>query len=63
MGKQHSETGEVDKSSLKFLELIEYFPQYDEAYLKGLRTKAKKSWLGDVNPDEWLKQIRGGYDA
>lgn len=63
IGKQHSETGEVDKSTLKFLELVEYQPKYDEIYLKGLRAKAKKSWLGSINPDEWLKQIRGGYDA
>jgi hypothetical protein len=63
IGKQHSETGEVDKSTLKFLELVEYQPKYDEKYLKSLRDKAKKSWLGTINPDEWLKQIRGGYDA
>lgn len=63
VGKQHSETGEFDKSTLKFLELVYYQPQYDEKYLKSLRDKAKKSWLGAINPDEWLKQIRGGYDA
>ena len=63
IGKQHSETGEVDKSTLKFLELVEYQPKYDETYLKALRAKAKKSWLGSINPDDWLKQIRGGYDA
>jgi len=62
-GKQHSETGEFDKSTLKFLELVYYQPEYDENYLKSLRDKAKKSWLGSINPDEWLKQIRGGYDA
>ena len=63
IGKQHSETGEFDKSTLKFLELVYYQPKYDEEYLKSLRDKAKKSWLGSINPDEWLKQIRGGYDA
>jgi hypothetical protein len=63
IGKQHSETGEIDKSTLKFLELINYQPKYDEKYLESLREKAKKSWLGSINPDEWLKQIRGGYDA
>ena len=36
--------------------------KYDEEYLKGLREKAKKSWLADINPDEWLKEVRGGYD-
>jgi hypothetical protein len=36
--------------------------KYDEDYLKGLREKAKKSWLAEINPDEWLKEVRGGYD-
>ena len=35
--------------------------KYDEEYLKELREKAKKSWLGNINPDEWLKEVRGGY--
>lgn len=63
LGKQHSETGEIDLSSLRFIELIDYQPRYDEQYLKGLREKAKNSWLGNINPDEWLKEIRGDYDA
>ncbi|MBX2914167.1 MAG: hypothetical protein KF856_02730 [Cyclobacteriaceae bacterium] len=62
IGKQHSETGEVDTTTLKFLELVDYQPTYDEKYLKSLRDKAKKSWLGIINPDDWLKGIRGGYD-
>jgi hypothetical protein len=63
VGKQHSETGEIDKSSLKFLELIDYEQSYDEKYLKSLREKAKKSWLGNIDADKWLTEIRGGYDA
>ncbi len=63
IGKQHSETGELDKSSLKFVELVDFQPTYDERYLKSLREKAKKSWLSNVNPEIWLKEIRGGYDA
>lgn len=62
-GKQHSETGEIDTSTLRFIELVDYQPKYDEQYLKALRDKAKKSWLGNVNPDNWLREIRGGYDA
>lgn len=62
-GKQHTETGEIDSSTLKFVDLIDYEPKYDEQYLKELRDKAKKSWLSDINPDSWLKEIRGGYDA
>lgn len=63
IGKQHSETGEVDTSTLKFVELVDYQPKYDEQYLKALRDKAKKSWLGNINPDNWLKEIRGAYEA
>jgi len=63
MGKQHTETGEIDTSSLKFIELVDYRPRYDEIYLKSLREKAKKSWLSGINTEEWLKEIRGGYDA
>lgn len=63
VGKQHSETGEIDVSTLKFIELVDYQPKYDELYLKALRDKAKKSWLGSINPDSWLKEIRGSYDA
>lgn len=62
-GKQHSETGEIDTSTLKFIELVYYQPKYDEKYLKALREKAKKSWLSNINPDSWLKEIRGSYDA
>jgi len=62
-GKQHSETGEIDTSTLTFVELIDYQPRYDEVYLKALRDKAKKSWLGNINPDSWLNEIRGHYDA
>lgn len=62
-GKQHSETGEIDTSTLHFIELVDYRPKYDEKYLKDLRDKAKKSWLGKIDPDKWLREIRGGYDA
>jgi hypothetical protein len=62
-GKQHSETGEIDAASLKFIELVDYQPKYDKLYLQSLRDKAKRSWLGDIDPDHWLRDIRGGYDA
>jgi hypothetical protein len=62
-GKQHSETGELDKSSLKFIELVDFQPTYDEDYLKSLRDRAKNNWLGNINPDTWLRELRGGYDA
>jgi len=62
-GKQHSETGEIDRSTLKFVELIDYRPKYDEHYLKELRDKARKSWLGAIDPDNWLREVRGDYEA
>jgi hypothetical protein len=62
-GKQHSETGEIDTSTLKFIGLIDYEPKYDEVYLRQLRDKAKTSWLGNIDSDIWLSEIRGGYDA
>lgn len=60
-GKQNSNTGEIDKQSLTVIELIDYNTKYDEQYLKNLRKKAMK-WLNEINPDEWLRDIRG-YDA
>lgn len=63
IGKQHAETGELDKASLRFIELINYQPTYDEEYLKELRSRAKNNWLGSIDADEWLREIRGGYDA
>lgn len=60
-GKQNSSTGEIDKQSLNFLELIDYNKKYDEQYLKTIREKAMR-WLNNIDPDQWLKDIRG-YDA
>ncbi len=61
-GKQHSETGEIDKSTLQFIGLVDYQSEYDEQYLKRLRDKVKKNWLGKMNADDWLRNIRGSYD-
>ena len=62
IGRQHIETGDIDKSTLKFVELVDYNPKYDADYLKGLRNKAM-NWLGNIHPDDWLRDLRGGYDA
>lgn len=61
-GKQNIETGEIDTKSLSLLELIDYQPKFDNEYLNSLIKKAKKSW-SDINPDEWLYNLRGGYEA
>lgn len=61
-GKQNIETGEIDTKSLTLLELIDYQPKFDNDYLNFLITKAKKNW-NNLNPDEWLFNLRGGYEA
>ncbi|CAN0603035.1 unnamed protein product [Ectocarpus sp. 12 AP-2014] len=62
MGLQNLDTGEVDTKSLKLLELIDYNPKFDKSYLNRLIEKAKSSWK-NINPEEWLIDIRGGYEA
>lgn len=61
-GLQNLETGEVDTKSLKIIELIDYEPKYDADYISNLIHKARNSWR-NVNPDEWLNDLRGGYEA
>ena len=62
IGKQNSETGEIDTSSLKLIEIIDFEPKFDEEYLKNKIKKAKSSWIG-IDKAQWLKEVRGGYDA
>ena len=61
-GKQHSETGEIDTSSLKFVEMVDYHPKYDELYLNNLIDKASNNWAQVTNKDSWLREIRGSYE-
>lgn len=63
IGKQHIETGELDRASLQFMELIDYQPRFNEDYLNELRAKATNAWLKDINATDWLREIRGGYDT
>lgn len=60
-GKQNVETGEIDKSSLILLELIDYSPRYDEQYLNNLIANASHKFNG-IDADKWLAELRGGYD-
>jgi len=62
-GKQHSATGEIDRSSLKFGEIVMYKPKFDKEYLKSLRHKASKNWIDVTDPDAWIREIRGNYHA
>ncbi|MBI5916895.1 MAG: hypothetical protein HY842_16090 [Bacteroidetes bacterium] len=59
VGKQNIRTGELDKSSLRLLEIIDYNPSFQEDYIQNLIKKAKKSWEGVTDADEWLKNVRG----
>ncbi|WP_299668468.1 hypothetical protein [uncultured Polaribacter sp.] len=61
-GKQNIETGEIDTKSLILLELIDYQPKFDKEYLNSLIKKAKRSW-STINADEWLCNLRSGYEA
>ncbi len=58
-GKQNVLTGEVD--GIRFIEIVNYQPKYDESYLKTLRKKAMKNWLQDIDAEVWLAELRGGY--
>jgi hypothetical protein len=62
-GKQHSQTGEIDTSTLKFVELIDYQPKYDEQYLNELIEKASPNWANIANKDLWLRELRGYYNG
>lgn len=62
IGRQDLQTGEIEKGSLKLIELIDYDEQYEEAYLKRLQTKAYQ-WLKDIDPDQYLNDVRGDYGA
>lgn len=62
IGRQNIDTGELDTKSLELLELVNYNPKFDAEYLDSLITKAKESWKG-VNTEEWLTDLRGGYEA
>lgn len=57
-GKQNIETGEIDKSSLSFIELVDHHPGFDEEYLKSLRKKAS-GWIQKIDTNQFLNQLRG----
>lgn len=57
-GKQNSQTGEIDKTTLRLLEIIDYNRKYNDDYLSGLIQKATASWEGIGDADDWLSQMR-----
>jgi len=60
IGKQNVETGEIDKSNLTLLELIDYTPTYNDEYIKGLISKVGDKFKG-LDIDTWISEIRGDY--
>jgi len=58
-GRQHMQTGEIDKASLTFVEIIDYTANFDETYLNRLR--GKSGWLKAIEPEAWLNEIRGTH--
>ncbi len=58
-GKQNVKSGEIDKSTLLLVDIIDYNPAYKEDYIQSLIKKAQKSWSGVTDADEWLQNIRG----
>ncbi|MFN0138648.1 MAG: hypothetical protein ACKVQW_01005 [Pyrinomonadaceae bacterium] len=58
-GKQNIHTGEIDKSSLNLVEIINYDKRADQDYLNGLIAKASASWRGISDADDWLSRLRG----
>ena len=61
-GLQNLETGEIDTKSLTLVELIDYDPTFNEKYIKGLIKKSSDNWTG-FNPEKWISETRGNYEA
>lgn len=57
--KQNIVTGEIDKSTLTLVQLIDYRPKFDESYLNALISKATPKWRG-VDAAQWMANVRGG---
>ena len=62
-GKQNLATFEMDRNSLRFLELFDYDLEYSDSYLDRLIEKAAPAWDGAPPVNEWLDEIRGGVHA
>ncbi len=57
-GKQNLHTGEIDKTTLKLLEIIDYGRRDSDDYLSRLIKKATENWKGVRDADEWLSELR-----
>ena len=57
--KQNIMTLDIDKSTLELVELIDYNPRFDSAYLDELIAKASPRWQA-VDGAAWIRELRGG---
>lgn len=62
-GKQNLLTFEMDRNSLRFLDLFDYETAYSDAYLDNMMRKAAPAWAGVADADAWVDEIRGGAHA
>lgn len=60
LGRQNVRTGEIERGSLKLLELIDHDQRYEDDYLARLQVKAS-GWLKDIDTDQYLNDVRGEY--
>ena len=58
-GKQNPITGEMDKSSLELISIMDYSPSFDENYLKGLIKRATPALSKIKDKQKWLDEVRG----
>lgn len=57
--KQNIISGDIDRSSLKLIEMIEFEPKFDLAYLEKKIEASTPVWSG-IDADEFLHEIREG---
>lgn len=57
--KQNIINGDIDRSSLRLLEMMEFEPKFDMAYLERKIEASTPVWSG-IDADEFLHEIREG---
>lgn len=60
MARQNILTGELDRQSLRLIELVDYTPKYDESYLNSLITKVGNRFDG-IDADYLINEMRGNH--
>lgn len=59
LAKQNIITGDIDRNSLKLIEIINFEPKFDMAYLEKKIEASTPIWSG-IDADEFLHEIREG---